>query len=45
MRRAGATVPSANRITLLRDSDRDGVADMRSTFLGNLNSAPRDRSA
>lgn len=38
MARAGAAVPSANRITLLRDSDFDGVADMRSTFLEGLNS-------
>ena len=38
MKRAGAGVPSANRITLLRDSDGDGVADQRSTFLEGLNS-------
>lgn len=38
MKRAGATVPSANRITLLRDSDGDGVADLRSAFLENLHS-------
>ena len=31
-------VPSANRITLLRDADSDGVAEMRSTFLSGLNS-------
>lgn len=36
--RAGAGVPSANRITLLRDADGDGVAETRSTFIGNLNS-------
>lgn len=35
---AGAGVPSANRITLLRDADSDGVAEMRSTFLSGLNS-------
>ena len=38
MARAGATVPSPNRITLLRDSDGDGVADTRSVFLTGLNS-------
>jgi glucose/arabinose dehydrogenase len=34
----GAEVPSANRITLLRDSDGDGVADTRSVFLEGLDS-------
>ena len=38
MKRAGAGVPSANRITLLRDTDGDGVADLRSVLLENLNS-------
>lgn len=38
MGRAGAEVPSANRITLLRDADGDGVAEIRSAFLENLNS-------
>ena len=38
MKRAGATVPSANRITLLRDTDGDGVADLRSPLLTGLNS-------
>jgi glucose/arabinose dehydrogenase len=38
MRRAGAGVPSANRITLLRDTDGDGRAEVRSAFLENLNS-------
>ena len=38
MKRAGATVPSANRITLLRDTDGDGVADLRSAILDGLNS-------
>jgi glucose/arabinose dehydrogenase len=38
MQRAGAAVPSANRITLLRDADGDGRAEMRSTLLSNLNS-------
>jgi hypothetical protein len=28
--RRGMTVPSANRITLLRDADGDGVAETRS---------------
>ncbi|WP_431152703.1 PQQ-dependent sugar dehydrogenase [Acidovorax facilis] len=36
MKRAGAGTPSANRITLLRDTDGDGVADLRSAFLENL---------
>ncbi len=35
-KRAGAAVPSANRITLLRDTDHDGVADVRTVFLSNL---------
>jgi glucose/arabinose dehydrogenase len=35
---AGAGVPSANRITLLRDADGDGVAETRSVFLEGLNS-------
>ena len=38
MRSALGTVPSANRITLLRDSNHDGVADVRTTFLRDLNS-------
>jgi glucose/arabinose dehydrogenase len=38
MKRAGAGVPSANRITLLRDSDGDGVAETRTEFLSGLNS-------
>jgi glucose/arabinose dehydrogenase len=38
MRWAGADVPSANRITLLRDADRDGKAETRSAFLTGLNS-------
>ena len=38
MKRAGAVTKSANRITLLRDTDGDGVADLRSTFLSGLNS-------
>ncbi len=38
MGRAGAGVPSPNRITLLRDSNHDGVAETRTVFLENLNS-------
>jgi glucose/arabinose dehydrogenase len=38
MKRAGAGVPSANRITLLRDADGDGQAETRSVFLDGLNS-------
>lgn len=38
MNKAGAGVPSANRITLLRDADGDGVADQRSVFMAGLNS-------
>jgi len=38
MTRAGAAVPSANRISLLRDSDGDGVAETRTVFAANLNS-------
>ncbi|WP_417560080.1 PQQ-dependent sugar dehydrogenase [Marinomonas sp.] len=38
MKRVGAAVPSANRITLLRDSTGDGVADIQTVFLQNLNS-------
>lgn len=33
MSRAGAGVPSANRITLLRDADGDGVAETRTALL------------
>lgn len=36
MKRAGAGVPSADRITLLRDTDGDGVADERHVFLEDL---------
>jgi glucose/arabinose dehydrogenase len=38
MKKAGAAVPSANRITLLRDADGDGVPELREAFLENLNS-------
>ncbi len=37
-KKAGAGVPSANRITLLRDVDGDGVAELKTAFLENLNS-------
>ena len=36
MRRAGAAAPSADRITLLRDSQGTGVADVRSVLLEGL---------
>lgn len=38
MHEGGRGGPSANRITLLRDADGDGVAETRSTFLTKLNS-------
>lgn len=38
MKRAGAGVPSANRITLLRDANGDGLAETRSVLLSGLNS-------
>ena len=38
MKRAGAEVPSANRITLLRDANNDGVAETRNVFIQGLNS-------
>lgn len=38
MDKAGAGVPSANRITLLRDADGDGVAESRTVLLSGLNS-------
>ncbi len=38
MGRAGADTPSANRITLLRDANGDGVAETRTVFLEGLNS-------
>jgi glucose/arabinose dehydrogenase len=37
-KKAGGAVPSANRITLLRDADGDGVAETRSVLLSWLNS-------
>jgi len=36
--KAGAGVPSADRITLLRDADGDGVAETRTVFLQGLHS-------
>lgn len=38
MAKAGASGPSANRITLLRDADGDGVAEVKSVYLEGLNS-------
>jgi glucose/arabinose dehydrogenase len=38
MDKAGAAVPSANRITLLRDTHGSGVAETRTVLLENLNS-------
>jgi glucose/arabinose dehydrogenase len=37
-KKAGGAVPSANRITLLRDADGDGVAETRSVFASDLTS-------
>jgi glucose/arabinose dehydrogenase len=37
-KQAGAVTPSANRITLLRDADGDGIAETRSVFISGLNS-------
>ena len=38
MSKAGAGTESANRIVLLRDTDKDGQVDEKFTFLENLNS-------
>jgi glucose/arabinose dehydrogenase len=38
MKRAGAGTPSANRITLLRDADGDGVAEVQTVFMSSLTS-------
>jgi glucose/arabinose dehydrogenase len=38
MKRAGAAVPSANRVSLLRDADGDGVAETKTAFLQGLSS-------
>jgi glucose/arabinose dehydrogenase len=37
-KKAGSAVPSANRITLLRDANGDGVAEFRSTLISGLRS-------
>jgi glucose/arabinose dehydrogenase len=37
-KKAGGAVPSANRITLLRDHDGDGTAETRTVFLSGLTS-------
>lgn len=36
MKRAGGAVPSAERITLLRDADGDGAAELRTTLVDGL---------
>ena len=38
MKRSAMSGPSADRITLLRDTNRDGVADVRTVFLSELHS-------
>ena len=38
MKKAGAGTPSAERITLLRDADGDGVAETRDVFMSGLHS-------
>jgi glucose/arabinose dehydrogenase len=38
MKRAGSLVPSADRVTLLRDADGDGIAETRATFIAGLHS-------
>ena len=38
MKKAGAGVPSADRITLLRDANGDGVAELKQQFLTGLHS-------
>jgi glucose/arabinose dehydrogenase len=38
LKKAGGATPSANRITLLRDADGDGVAETRSVLLSELTS-------
>ena len=37
-KQAGAVTPSANRITLLRDANGDGMAETRGVFISGLNS-------
>jgi len=36
MKKAGARAPSPNRITLLRDADGDGTAELKTVFLSGL---------
>jgi glucose/arabinose dehydrogenase len=38
MKKAGSAVPSADRITLLRDADGDGQPELRTTFIAGLHS-------
>lgn len=38
MKRAGSAGPSPNRVTLLRDQNGDGIADMRSNYIQGLTS-------
>jgi glucose/arabinose dehydrogenase len=38
LKKAGGASPSPNRITLLRDTNGDGIADQRTTFISGLNS-------
>ena len=38
MKKAGSAVPSANRITLLRDGDGDGVAEVNRPYITGLSS-------
>lgn len=38
MGKAGAGVASANRISILRDADGDGIAEVKQPFIENLNS-------
>jgi glucose/arabinose dehydrogenase len=38
MTKAGAAVPSADRITLLRDANKDGIAETKTAYLTDLNS-------
>jgi glucose/arabinose dehydrogenase len=38
MKKAGSGLPSANRISILRDRDGDGIADVRQILISGLNS-------
>ncbi len=38
MKEAGAGVPSPDRVSLLRDADRDGVAEVKTPFIEHLHS-------